>query len=55
MSIDRTTRLISTRSEVSANQMLTAGWTLLRVADRHQGEHQCFYLSLHSSMKASPE
>ncbi|MEZ1440874.1 hypothetical protein QVM41_31995 [Pseudomonas shirazica] len=40
MSIDKTTRLISTRSEVNANHLLTAGWTLLLVADRHQGEHQ---------------
>ncbi|MFV7430163.1 hypothetical protein ACNPNU_00725 [Pseudomonas shirazica] len=40
MSIDKTTRLISTRSEVNANQLLTAGWTLLLVADRQQGEHQ---------------
>ncbi|QHF00515.1 hypothetical protein LCG56_27420 (plasmid) [Pseudomonas cannabina pv. alisalensis] len=40
MSIDKTTRLISTRSEINANLLLRAGWTLLLVADRREGEYQ---------------
>ncbi|PHN27125.1 hypothetical protein [Pseudomonas sp. ICMP 561] len=40
MSIDKTTQLISTRSEINANLLLRAGWTLLLVADRQEGEHQ---------------
>jgi hypothetical protein len=44
MNIDKTTRLISTRSEMNANQLLTAGWTLLLVADQQQGEHQWQYV-----------
>jgi hypothetical protein len=39
MSIEKTTRLISTRSEVNANTLLRAGWTLLLVADRREGEY----------------
>ena len=38
--IEKTTRLISTRSEVNANLLLIAGWTLLLVADRKEGEYQ---------------
>ncbi len=38
--IEKTTRLISTRSEVNANLLLTAGWTLLLVADPQEGEYQ---------------
>lgn len=40
MSIERTKRLTSTRSEENANRLLRAGWTLLLVADRCEGEHQ---------------
>lgn len=40
MSIDKTSRLISTRSEINANLLLRAGWTLLLVADRQEGEYQ---------------
>ena len=40
MGIEKTTRLISVRSEVNANLLLTAGWTLLLVADRQEGEYQ---------------
>ncbi|WP_019437761.1 hypothetical protein [Pseudomonas putida] len=40
MSIEKTKRLISTRSEVNANLLLTAGWTLLLVVDRQEGEYQ---------------
>lgn len=36
--IEKTIRLISTRSEVNANLLLAAGWTLLLVADRQEGE-----------------
>ncbi|KGS14569.1 hypothetical protein [Pseudomonas coronafaciens] len=42
MSIDKTTRLMTTRSEVNANLLLKAGWTLLLVADRREGEYQWF-------------
>ncbi|WP_125919897.1 MULTISPECIES: hypothetical protein [Pseudomonas] len=38
--IDQTKRLISTRSEENANRLLRAGWTLLLVADRREGEYQ---------------
>lgn len=40
MSIEKTKRLISIRSEVNANLLLTAGWTLLLVVDRQEGEYQ---------------
>ncbi|KQN42147.1 hypothetical protein ASE98_13145 [Pseudomonas sp. Leaf48] len=40
MGIEQTRTLISTRSEENANRLLTAGWTLLLVADRCEGEHQ---------------
>lgn len=40
VSIEKTKRLISTRSEVNANLLLTAGWTLLLVVDRQEGEYQ---------------
>ncbi|WP_177454487.1 hypothetical protein [Pseudomonas sp. Irchel 3E13] len=40
MSIEKTTRIISTRSEENANQLLSAGWALLLVADRHQDQYQ---------------
>lgn len=40
LSIEKTTKLISTRSEENANRLLLAGWTLLLVADRYQGEYQ---------------
>lgn len=40
MSIDETTRLISTRSEENANRLLRAGWTLLFIADRQEGAYQ---------------
>lgn len=39
MGIEQTKTLISTRSEENANRLLTAGWTLLLVADRCEGEH----------------
>jgi hypothetical protein len=42
LSIDETTRLITTRSEVNANLLLKTGWTLLLVADRREGEYQWF-------------
>lgn len=38
--IEKTKRLISTRSELNANLLLSAGWTLLLVADRQEGEYQ---------------
>jgi hypothetical protein len=38
--VEQTTKLISTRSEKNTNQLLGAGWTLLSIADRSEGEHQ---------------
>lgn len=40
MSIDKTTKLTSTRSEENANLLLRVGWTLLLVADRQEGAYQ---------------
>lgn len=40
MSIEKTTRLISTRNEDNANLLLITGWTLLLVVDRREGEYQ---------------
>lgn len=40
MSIEKTRTLISTTSEENANLLLRVGWTLLLVADRHEGNHQ---------------
>jgi hypothetical protein len=40
MSIDKTTKLISTRSEENANLRLPIGWTLLLVADHKEGAYQ---------------
>lgn len=40
MSIERTKQLRSTGNEENANRLLMAGWTLLLVADRVEGEHQ---------------
>lgn len=40
MTIGKTSRLISTGSEENANRLLKAGWTLLLVADRKDGNHQ---------------
>ncbi|MCF4985173.1 hypothetical protein L6218_19055 [Pseudomonas syringae pv. syringae] len=43
MSIEKTTKLISTRNEENANLLLRVGWTLLLVADRQEGAHQWLY------------
>lgn len=40
MSIYRTRKLISTRSEENANLLLRVGWTLLFIADRRDGADQ---------------
>jgi hypothetical protein len=40
MSIDKTTKLTSTRSEENANLLLRVGWTLLLVAGRREGAYQ---------------
>lgn len=40
MSIDKTTKLTSTRSEENANLLLQIGWTLLLVVDRREGAYQ---------------
>jgi hypothetical protein len=40
MNIKKTRKLISTTSEENANLLLRVGWTLLLVADRHEGNNQ---------------
>ena len=40
MSIERTKKVTSTRSEINANTLLAAGWTLLLVTDRREGQYQ---------------
>lgn len=40
MSIDKTTKLTSTRSEENANLLLRVGWTILLIADRQEGTYQ---------------
>lgn len=40
MTIEKTKTLVSTTSQVNANRLLDAGWTLLLVSDRREGQHQ---------------
>ena len=54
MAIDQTKRLISTRSEENANQLLRAGWTLLLVADRKEGTHQWLVYQLAWQRESDP-
>ncbi|KAA0943667.1 MULTISPECIES: hypothetical protein [Pseudomonas] len=54
MAIDQTKRLISTRSEENANQLLRAGWTLLLVADRKEGKHQWLVYQLAWQRESDP-
>lgn len=54
MSIDKTKKLISTRSEENANLLLRAGWTLLCIADRQEGASQWLLYQFGWQRKGEP-
>ncbi|WP_410480349.1 hypothetical protein [Pseudomonas sp. DCA-1] len=54
MTIAQTKKLISTRSEENANRLLSAGWTLLLVADRSEGKHQWLVYQLGWQREGEP-
>lgn len=54
MGIEQTKTLISTRSEENANRLLRAGWTLLLVADRSEGQQQWLLYQLAWQCEGEP-
>ncbi len=54
MGIEQSKTLISTRSEENANRLLRAGWTLLLVADRCEGQHQWLLYQLAWQREGEP-